>query len=1249
MNTFSILKTNPKLTSNVKIIQSQGDLFMGSLGNSIEQLGKDNLKKVSINPETPFNLQLSKFWSKIEDNFVYKLKDDEDYNVMYQQYSNQIDDEYICGAEYNKDNQYPEEFSFFAPLYVSKNTFSDYFFIFKAEGSGLDEIDSSNIRQSVFDNLKVVQSFNLNFETKLSKFIDNYVSQEDFPDYSIDFSFQENEFSYISGIDLENGGFIKKAKIFSDELENEMTFSEGHQLLTDAFQENKIIYPNILNFEYKFDDEVTRLTNPYSFNRYLGFYGNLEKITELNVYNPPQLKENLKLSVDNIFLLNGVPTDPFLGGFQSDKSNYVEFSGDYYLVKKIGDGNTFKVISDRELPENVNGNFNQNQVVIEEGNILKNKDGSDLNIQGISDITLIKIDQSFYRVLSKGSEVKILSDFHLTTFNNFLNIELHNSPTNSLNKTINLDKVSDEKPPLKFEVYSLKFNDIKNFDNDILRTEFAKFQYDIEDEIVDTDEEKLYEKNFNFKGSLKPPEQYIFKNKLKILPLSSEFLATSELFEITDNQTKPNILWKKNQSLVKWGIQESNSNFDYPYLFNNNKNGGLYNRTTNVSLKKPNRSAKNLDYFYNFSPSDTNFGFDSLVSQQSLSILGENKFDLKKYFGIETNQDHFKKVFDYTESYNQTQKRKQKFSRFLPGDQDLPNVTNFKGLKFSIYDVDSISVFNDVSKKINKIKVSSSNKFVGYKFSIIFDDLPYEIEDDFIEKKTDNIWIPIKKWERGKTYFPGDVVLYEGSKFKKNSQYGFPGYGLTQSQGEEQLEPYVFPNGEIEPFQTDSNDQLSETPPKGPNNGEDTLYQCLEENSVNSPDGILEDNIDSWVSYPPSGNNIIFYQPNREYQEWGPSVSYSDMISEENGDVNYKNYVSFYKGNYYKSKVKQIGKSPDFINISQQNNKRVLTWEKIKEFKETENHQENELFTLNGELFYFEEQTSKLRLIHSFQVNNNNEIDSYKIIKDSGIFYISPQRDSVFEDGINIYINEDFKNILIHIFTNNNLINFSDNRANYYNSNLFKFTANNFIDDINDPSRDTNLIKPVKYHIIKNGEIQTYKRDNIHQLPHILQVEGPVGLDIFKNGLIEKPINIPESILRINKKLPNNKFDSVNQKDFLSDRPISFEIDKNRNFNFDSKKETLFRHNGYYAPILKSIPLFDDDNKNFNENLDNFGEISEIIKSKVNENEDLLRLKTSQFESIFPQVDEIGYFVDSHNIFKSLFDKKYYKKTIVNR
>ena len=72
-------------------------------------------------------------------------------------------------------------------------------------------------------------------------------------------------------------------------------------------------------------------------------------------------------------------------------------------------------------------------------------------------------------------------------------------------------------------------------------------------------------------------------------------------------------------------------------------------------------------------------------------------------------------------------------------------------------------------------------------------------------------------------------------------------------------------------------------------------------------------------------------------------------------------------------------------------------------------------------------------------------------------------------------------------------------------------------------------------------------------------------------------------------------------------------------------------------------------NVKFDTGLKDFGEIEHLIFSKVNEKENMLKLKNTKEDlSIYVMVDEFGYTWDKRFIFKSSWDSDYYVRTKTN-
>jgi len=199
-------------------------------------------------------------------------------------------------------------------------------------------------------------------------------------------------------------------------------------------------------------------------------------------------------------------------------------------------------------------------------------------------------------------------------------------------------------------------------------------------------------------------------------------------------------LWRKNQTICKWGFMGSISHSDYDYKLNNSLSvGGTFNRTTDNFLTYTDVTSKNLDYFYRIG----NF-YDGTLSNkkyykfQSTNIDGDYVFDqtgdgfnIGAYF--DTDFDYFTYFFKnkmnyldggilYTRNYD-------KYSVFNFGDTYNSSTTLFKGIKFYIK-----SIYN-IDLQLNKILYNSNKNFNDYKFSIILNEVYGSTSNGIVNNK----------------------------------------------------------------------------------------------------------------------------------------------------------------------------------------------------------------------------------------------------------------------------------------------------------------------------------------------------------------------------------------------------------------------------------------------------------------------------------------------------------------------------------
>jgi hypothetical protein len=111
-------------------------------------------------------------------------------------------------------------------------------------------------------------------------------------------------------------------------------------------------------------------------------------------------------------------------------------------------------------------------------------------------------------------------------------------------------------------------------------------------------------------------------------------------------------------------------------------------------------------------------------------------------------------------------KNSKKYSFFNKGNESIPNITLFRGIKFIIYDVEDIK--KDENNSINVVNLKSSNKFDDYKFSILLtNELNWQINKSEYDKNIGILssyqntmnWLIFDEWEMDKQYNTGDIVI----------------------------------------------------------------------------------------------------------------------------------------------------------------------------------------------------------------------------------------------------------------------------------------------------------------------------------------------------------------------------------------------------------------------------------------------------------------------------------------------------------
>ena len=1158
-------------------------------------------------------------------------------------------------------------------------------------------------------------------ESSLGEWLDiNFVNNEFFPLTPLDVDFRNLEFSNWNGIDYTTGGYTSKSKFIDDILDEEKEIFELDKFILDSYQENKVVFPNIMNFTFLFDDTTSTpdINRKWSLNRYLGFYlEDMELTQTISPYITPFLRDDVIISDGNI-IYSPTNTDPFYNeesgtGWVSTRPFYVECNGSYYKVERFVENvgvslqkskktkgvrfikesyqptevTRYRIISDVDLTGKQN-DLNKNFGLIDVDNKLIDYNIDYLQIDGFedADVWMIEIDGILHNLIGDGESIKIVTDYSF-------NFNQNDYEYTVRNETTKVSIIVDyNNQPKKFNIYKCKFSDIKDFDDRIIDTEYSKYEYEKEDEITLTDETKMYMENLSSRSNPKDLDDFIYKDEVVNIPVSSEYTANYETFKIDDDDLSE--IWRKNPVYCRWSYQNSTSANDYPYSLNNSNMFEEFNRSVNPFDPDPKRIERNLDYFYTINSSTASYLHHTLHIESfddNGDIDTNFRFELDKYLNVATYStgsassatysfDYFTSLFDRNTYFNNSDIKKnvKKYSEFNIGDKSIPNTTLLRGIEFSIYDVESVTL-ND-SDELESFNISSSNRFDGYKFSILLSDNNFSIDvDNNNVTVSDNLmdWTIIDDWKMDKDYATGSVVIFDDILYVSNSNVTTNNPIRLYSLRQVKSAPY-------NQSQWEFYDQLSI--------------------SYGAPIQFL-------------GPNNIFWEPNTTYTtndfvyNHGEYYKYSSGGTEDfwNPASSSTGYdfgdVVLYKGNYYMSMTSSNHYDPNFRRKFVRNNQFSTSgywvgtqssnprWKTIELWNPSVSYLEN-VFPVGTQSVIHNDtiwSTSTPARPGNEPGVSNIWTQEYRLEPDTDYVYPGQEAlpplypinpiidmnnryylcnsnisDSTLDNGIVIYINKKWKNVLINInISDNTLPNISEtDRDELYDDLYKKVTAYNFMESINDISNKNGFTDYVNYVIIEEDGTFTrhnYK-NNIETLPYMIKCNNPDLFSTKIKSLRKIPIELPNE-LNPKKELSNGKIKSLNDLNYFNKIPIASNIIENQfrpkvfeNYhgNKNIVADNIYRFSGFYMPLFYDLQIFEKNseyktsgNYKFDTTLTDFGIIKERKIRKINRKGSVLKLSEEEdIKSIYPMVDEFGYGVKDFFIFASTWDYKYHVETL---
>ena len=283
---YSLIRTNPKLTGNVKVVSDGVDIYLESFSANT-RLSSQKFKAFKVDGTSTYDQDVFKFFDngKFPKEAAYEIFQEYEDDAVLSNYRNQYEMFYCAGTRSVASDSYSQSLATLAPLWLNEQI-PNYFVIFRLDNPAavnnfraatenantIDAQTSVNFSKNVLENCTAIKTFDLTEGTALGSYIRNYRNQESFPEVPLNMTWRKDEPILWNGISYNSGGFTSSGNFaYEDLVVKDSTIIQDEYLFTQGFQNNGILLANLLNMEFLFDDPTAK---DYSINRYFGMYVN---------------------------------------------------------------------------------------------------------------------------------------------------------------------------------------------------------------------------------------------------------------------------------------------------------------------------------------------------------------------------------------------------------------------------------------------------------------------------------------------------------------------------------------------------------------------------------------------------------------------------------------------------------------------------------------------------------------------------------------------------------------------------------------------------------------------------------------------------------------------------------------------------------------------------------------------------------------------------------------------------------------
>lgn len=265
MSTYSLQRTNPRLASNIKLVVTDDKMYLETI-DSNEQLSRSIYKAYDYNENLDWGTNVKNFARQFSNkDLLYDIVDEKRFDVT-DKTELQFHQLYDWGTYSDASKLIDANYRCFAPLHLSEDSTDrpDAFVVMKISQKDSNVNGSFSKLSDYINTGKIVKVFELD---KLKRALST-IKQS-----SIDMRYSNG--TLTTGLSLDTGLMTtKEESMIEAMLANESTLTEFENQLALNFREHSLVYSNIVNVEFAFNDTVDG-----KFVRYVGFYVNYNETT----------------------------------------------------------------------------------------------------------------------------------------------------------------------------------------------------------------------------------------------------------------------------------------------------------------------------------------------------------------------------------------------------------------------------------------------------------------------------------------------------------------------------------------------------------------------------------------------------------------------------------------------------------------------------------------------------------------------------------------------------------------------------------------------------------------------------------------------------------------------------------------------------------------------------------------------------------------------------------------------------------